>query len=93
MDIEQSTESITNDNEQKQTKRYKLIENVLDLSVNSGKMNSNTNYILYSKKSKEEKRQKIKETEEILYRIMENVANIADSLELSMKEIYNKNIK
>lgn len=93
MDIKQSQKNIPNDNNKKQTKRDKLIENVLDLSVNSGKINSNTNYILYSEKSKEEKRQKIKETKEILYQITKNVANIAESLELSMEEKYNKNIK
>lgn len=74
-----------------QNKRDKFMENVLELSINSGKVNENAKYILYSENSKEEKRQKIKETKEELKKIVENVRNIADSLELSVEEILDIN--
>ena len=38
---------------QSETKRQKFMDNVLDLSVNSGKINEEAKYILYSEESKE----------------------------------------
>ena len=73
-----------------QNKREKFMNNVLELSINSGKINKNANYILYSENSNEEKRKVIKQTEEDLIQIIENVINIADSLELPIEEIYSR---
>ena len=90
MELHQLEEKILSKNDNSQTKRNRLIENVLDLNINSGKMDGNINYILYSENSNEEKKEKIKETEEVLKNIFENVINIADSLEISLEKIYNK---
>lgn len=43
-----------------QNKREKFMNNVLELSVNSGKVNENAKYILYSENSKEDKKEKYK---------------------------------
>ena len=91
MDIRQLQKKILNENDQNKKRRDILIENILDLTVNSGIINRNANYILYSENSKEEKRRKIKETEEGLYKIIKNVINIADSLEIPIEQIYNRN--
>lgn len=70
-----------------ETKRQKFMDNVIDLSVNSGKINEEAKYILYSEESKDDKREKIKETKENLCRIIKNVTKIAESLEISVEEI------
>jgi len=59
MELRQLEEKILSENDFSQTRRDRLIENVLDLTVNSGKMDGNINYILYSENSKEEKKKKI----------------------------------
>lgn len=74
-----------------QNKREKFMSNVLELSINSGKVNENAKYILYSENSKEDKREKIQETKENLKKAIENIKNIADSLELSIEEILGTN--
>lgn len=74
---------------QSETKRQKFMDNVLDLSVNSGKINEEAKYILYSEESKDDKRKKIKETKENLCKIIKNVTNIAESLEIPVEEIFN----
>lgn len=76
---------------QTETKRQKFINNVLELSINSGKVNENAKYILYSEETKEQRKEKIKETKENLCKIMKNIANIAESLEISVEEIINNN--
>ena len=53
--------------------------------------NENAKYILYSENSKEDKREKIQETKENLKKAIENIKNIADSLELSIEEILGTN--
>lgn len=90
MELHQLEEKILSKNDNSQTKRNRLIENVLDLNINSGKMDGNINYILYSENSNEEKKEKIKETEEVLKNIFENVINIANSLDISLEKMYNK---
>lgn len=70
-----------------QNKRNKFINNVLELSINSGKINENAKYILYSEYSKKDRKEKIRETKDELKKIVENIKNIADSLELPMEEI------
>ena len=72
-------------------KREQFMDNVLQLSVNSGKVNENAKHILYSEDSNIEKKKKIQETKENLKNIVNNVRNIAESLELSMEEILNSN--
>ncbi len=93
MEIKELEESIVNKNNQNEKRRDILISNVLDLSINSGKINGNANYILYSENSKKSKKEKIKETEQILYQVIKNVVNIANSLELSIEEICDKKNK
>lgn len=66
-------------------RREKLIKNVLDLSINSGKINANAEYILYSEESKEKRKEKIEEIKEDLNEILKNAKNIADSLEISLE--------
>ena len=90
MELRQLEEKILSENDVSQTRRNRLIENVLDLTVNSGKMDGNINYILYSENSIEEKKKKIKETEEYLKNIVKNIINIADSLEISLEDVLNK---
>lgn len=72
---------------QKETNRQKFINNVLELSINSGKVNENAKYILYSEENKEQRKEKITETKENLCNIMKNITNIAESLEISIEEI------
>lgn len=72
---------------QKETNRQKFINNVLELSINSGKINENAKYILYSEEEKEKRKEKITETKENLCNIMKNITNIAESLEISVEEI------
>ena len=74
-----------------QNNREKFMSNVLELSINSGKVNENAKYILYSENSKKDKKEKIQETKETLKKTVENIKNIADSLELSVEEILNIN--
>lgn len=93
MEIKELEKNIVKKNNKSEKKRDILINNVLDLSMNSGRINGNANYILYSENSKKDKKEKIKETEEILYQVIENVINIANSLELSIEEICDKNNK
>lgn len=90
MELCQLEEKILSENDNSQTKRNRLIENALDLTINSGKMDGNINYILYSVSSKEEKKKKIKDTEENLKNIMKNIINIADSLEISLEDVLSK---
>ena len=90
MELCQLEEKILSENDNSQTKRNRLIENALDLTINSGKMDGNINYILYSASSKEEKKKKIKDTEENLKNIMKNIINIADSLEISLEDVLSK---
>ena len=72
-------------------KRDQFMNNVLELSINSGKVNENAKNILYSEESNVEKKKKIQETKENLKDIVNNVKNIAESLELSIEEILNTN--
>lgn len=72
-------------------KREKFMNNVLELSINSGKVNENAQYILYSQDSNLEKKKRIQEEKENLKNIVKNVRNIAESLELSIEEILNTN--
>ena len=44
-----------------ENRREKLIKNVLDLSINCGKVNGNADYILYSEENKEKRKEKINE--------------------------------
>lgn len=72
-------------------KREQFMSNVLELSINSGKVNENAKHILYSEDSNLEKKKKIQDTKENLKDIVNNVRNIAESLELSIEEILNTN--
>ena len=72
-------------------KRDQFMNNVLELSINSGKVNENAKNILYSEESNVEKKKKIQETKENLKDIVNNVRNIAEILELSIEEILNTN--
>ena len=72
-------------------KREQFMNNVLELSINSGKVNQNAQHILYSEDSNLEKKKKIQETKENLKDIINNVKNIAESLELSFEEIIDTN--
>lgn len=72
-------------------KREQFMENVLELAINSGKVNENAKHILYSEDSNGEKKKKIQETKEDLKSIVNNVRSIAESLELSIEEILNLN--
>lgn len=72
-------------------KREQFMNNVLELSINSGKVNQNAQHILYSEDSNLEKKKKIQETKENLRNIVNNVKNIAESLELSVEEIIDTN--
>lgn len=72
-------------------KREQFMDNVLELSINSGKVNENAQYILYSEDSNSEKKKKIQDTKENLKNVINNVRNIAESLELSIEEILNIN--
>lgn len=64
-----------------ENRREKLIKNVLDLSINCGKVNENADYILYSEENKE----KINEIKKNLEEIIKNTKNIAEALEISLK--------
>ena len=68
-------------------KREQFMENVLELSINSGKVNESAKYILYSEDSSVEKKKEIQEIQEELQKIIKNVKKIANSLELSIEEI------
>jgi len=68
-------------------KREKFMDNVLQLSINSGKVNENAKCILYSEDTKQMKKEKINETKENLCNIIKNVKDIADSLQLPIEEI------
>lgn len=70
-------------------KREQFMNNVLELGINSGKVNENAQFILYSQDSKTEKKKKIQEIKENLKDVVNNVINIAESLELSIEEILN----
>lgn len=72
-------------------KREQFMNDVLELSINSGRVNENAKYILYSEDSNIEKKKKIQETKENLKDIVNNVRNIAESLELSIEEILDLN--
>ena len=74
-------------NNEKETKREKFINNVLQLSVNSGKINENAKYILYSEETKENRMKKMEETKEQLIKIVDNIKNIAESLEIPLEDI------
>ena len=74
-------------NNQNETNRQKFINNVLELSINSGKVNENAKYILYSEEEKEKRKEKLIETKENLCNIIKNVTKIAESLEISVEEI------
>lgn len=74
-------------NKSDETRREKFINNVLELNINSGKINENAKYILYSEESGKQRKEKIKETKEELCKVIENIKNIAESLELPMEEI------
>lgn len=67
------------------SRRQILIDNTLDLSVNVGKINEKVNYILYKEEAKKNKKQKIEEAKEDIYNILENVENIAKSLEIDIR--------
>ena len=68
-----------------ENRREKLIKNVLDLSINCGKVNENADYILYSEENKEKRKEKINEIKKNLEEIIKNTKNIAEALELSLK--------
>lgn len=72
-------------------KREQFMNNVLELSINSGKVNEKAELILYSGDSNIEKKKKIQDTKEDLKNIVNNVKNIAESLELPIEEILNQN--
>ena len=72
-------------------KREQFMNNVLELSINSGKVNEKAELILYSEDSNIEKKKKIQDTKEDLKNIVNNVKNIAESLELPIEEILNQN--
>ena len=72
-------------------KREQFMNNVLELTINSGKVNENAKLILYSEDSNIEKKKKIQDTKEDLKNIVNNVKNIAESLELPIEEILNQN--
>lgn len=72
-------------------KREQFMNNVLELSINSGKVNENAKHILYSRDSNIEKKKKIQATKENLKNIVNNIKNIAESLELSIEEILDTN--
>jgi len=72
-------------------KREQFINNVLELTINSGKVNENAQHILYSQDSNLEKKKSIQETQENLKNIINNVRNIAESLELPVEEILDAN--
>lgn len=74
-------------NSEKETKREKFINNVLNLSVNAGNLNNNAKYILYSEETKENRKEKIKETKQQLIKIVDNIKNIAESLEIPLEDI------
>ena len=71
------------------SKREQFMNNVLELSINSGKVNENAKHIIYSEDSNIEKKKKIQDTKENLKDIVNNVKKIAESLELSIEEILN----
>ena len=66
-------------------KREKFMDNVLQLSINSGKVNESAKYILYSENTKEDKKRKIQEINDELKKIMKNVEEIASVLETSIE--------
>ena len=68
-----------------ENRREKLIKDVLDLSINCGKVNENADYILYSEENKEKRKEKINEIKKNLEEIIKNTKNIAEALELSLK--------
>ena len=68
-----------------ENRREKLIKNVLDLSINCGKVNGDANYILYSEETKEKRKEKINEIQKNLEEIIKNVKDIAEALEISLK--------
>lgn len=70
-----------------ESRREKYMENILNLSINSGKVNEYAKSILYSDDNIEMKKQKIQETKNELSKIVENIKNIADSLEIKIDEI------
>ncbi len=72
-------------------KRDEFINNALELSIYSGKINENAKYILYSEHSNIEKKKKILSIKEELKQIIVNVKGIANSLELSIEEIFDIN--
>ena len=69
------------------SKRENFISSAIELSINSGKVNENAKYIVYSEASKDEKKEKIEETKKDLKRIIQNVKGIAESLDISFIEI------
>lgn len=71
------------------TDRQKFIDNVLELSINSGKLNENAKFILYSEETKQVRKEKINETKENLCNIVKNIEEIANSLQLPIEEILN----
>lgn len=68
--------------EQKITRRQKLIDNTLNLSINTGKINEKINFILYSEEDNNSKKQKIGEIKEDINSAMKNLENIAEILEI-----------
>ena len=68
--------------EQKITRRQKLIDNTLNLSINTGKINEKINFILYSEEDNNSKKQKIGDIKEDINSAMKNLENIAEILEI-----------
>lgn len=71
---------------EKINRRQKLIDNVLDLSINTGKINEKVNFIVYSEEEKKEKQKKIKEIKNDISNTMDNLKKIAESLEIDLEE-------
>ena len=67
-------------------RRQNLINNVLDLSVNTGKINEKVNFMVYSEEEKKEKQKKIKEIKNDINNAMNNLKKIAESLEIDLEE-------
>ena len=67
------------------SRRQQLIDNILDLTVNVGRINEKVNFILYKEESKANKKEKVEQSKEDLENIIENVRNIAKSLEIDIE--------
>ena len=67
------------------SRRQNLIDNVLDLSINTGKISEKVDFILYKNEEKSKNKQEIMEIEKDIERCITNLKNIASSLEIKLK--------